>query len=131
MTERKIEKRACERFVIPGATMHYKKKTFFFRRDYDENSYPLFDISRGGLRFLTQERLAVGTEIYMEVLAPGEEGPLVVTGRVTWNSQNPEKSYKYQIGIQFAPYGEQRHYNPPEALKKIIAWEERFRNLTD
>jgi hypothetical protein len=37
-----------------------------------------------------------------------------------------EKSYKYQIGVQFAPYGRQKGENPP-ALLEITALEERFK----
>jgi len=47
-------------------------------------------------------------------------------GRVRWSAANPGKSYKYQIGIQFNPYGEKKGQNYPGSLVKIIALEQKF-----
>lgn len=125
MTEGRIEKRKCERFVLAGATVYYRKKSRFLKRDFGKDFYPLFDISRGGLRFLSHDRMPVGTRVTIKIVQPEEE-PLVMEGTVIWSGLHDGKSYKCEIGIQFAPYGEQEDYNHPEALRRITLWEERF-----
>ena len=125
MTEGRIEKRKCERFVLAGATVCYKKKSRFLKSDFGKDFYPLFDISRGGLRFLSNDRIAVGTRVSIKIVQPEEE-PLVMEGTVIWSGLHGGKSYKCETGIQFAPYGEQEDYNPPETLRRITSWEERF-----
>jgi len=51
---------------------------------------------------------------------------LILKGLVRWIQINPEKSYKYQIGIQFAPYDKNRGNNDHEILQKMIALEKQF-----
>ena len=50
-------------------------------------------------------------------------------GKVVWTAVNPEKSYKYRVGVQFEPYGEKKGQNPPELLDKITAWKQSSRPL--
>lgn len=130
MTEDKIERRQCKRFVITGATLHYREESFFRRRNFGGDFYPLIDISRGGLRFLSNDRIAVGRKVSVKIVQPDEE-PLIMQGTVVWCGLNGGKSYKCEVGIQFAPYGEQEDYNPTESLRKIISWEESSRNRCD
>lgn len=50
MASKRIKRKACEPFVIPMATVYYKEERFLFsKRRYDEEFYPIFGISRGGL----------------------------------------------------------------------------------
>ncbi len=122
-----IEKRACIRFEIPGATVNYKlKKPLFTKESYGEEFCPVLDMSRGGLRFLSQGSLKIGALIDLKLSIPGERVPLVINGRVRWAAPSAGKSYKYQIGIQFNPYGEKKGQNYPGALVKIIALEQKF-----
>ncbi|MGD9346092.1 MAG: PilZ domain-containing protein [Candidatus Aminicenantes bacterium] len=122
-----IERRTCIRFEIPGATLSYKKdKALLPESKYGEEFCPILDISRGGLRFLTQENLKINSNVTLKISLPGERVPLVMKGQVRWSAINAGKSYKYQVGVQFNPYGEKKGQNYPGALVKIIALEQKF-----
>ena len=127
MVYKGIERRTCIRFEIPGATLNYKKeKTFLPEGKHSEEFCPILDISRGGLRFLTQEDLKMNTMVSMQISLPGERIPLEMKGLVRWSAVNAGKSYRYQVGVQFNPYGEKKGQNYPGALVKIIALEQKF-----
>ncbi|HHF52406.1 MAG: PilZ domain-containing protein [Candidatus Aminicenantes bacterium] len=133
MEKKGIERRACIRFEIPGATVNYKVFRFSpkLKRTYDEEFCPILDISRGGLRFLCQNKLDINAKIKMKVSVPGERIPLEILGKVRWSAANPGKSYKYQTGVQFNPYGEKKKQNYPGSLVKIIALEQKFAQEED
>jgi len=120
------DRRTCERFVIPGATVYFKKEKLFFKKAFTENPHPLFDISRGGLRFLSQSPLKNDVDMLLKLVIPGDELPIIVRGTVMWLSINPGKSYKYQIGVQFNPYGKRSGENDPGILERLSALEQRF-----
>jgi len=102
-----IERRTCIRFEIPGATLSYKRdKALLPETKYGEEFCPILDISRGGLRYLTQENLKINSNVTLKISLPGERVPLVLKGQVRWVTINAGKSYKYQVGVQFNPYGE-------------------------
>jgi len=127
MGDKGIERRLCQRFKIPGSTISYKKiKLFSSATGFDEEFCPVLDISRGGVRYLTQTSLKFKSRIILHISIPGERIPLTLKGRVRWVSFNPGKSYKYQVGVQFTPYGEEKGQNYPGALVKIIALEQKF-----
>jgi len=128
MVKKEIERRACIRFEIPGATVSYRVFRFSpkLKRSYGEEFCPVMDLSRGGLRFLCQSKLDINAKIQMKVSVPGERVPLEILGKVRWSAANPGKSYKYQTGVQFNPYGEKKKQNYPGNLVKIIALEQKF-----
>lgn len=127
MEEKEIDGRSCLRFEIPGATVNYKKKILLSSKEkHDEEFCPVLDISRGGLRFLTQKPLKINSNVNLKIALPGEKIPLIQKGRVRWASFYVGKSYKYQIGVQFDPYGEKKRQNYPGNLTKIIALEQKF-----
>jgi PilZ domain len=126
MADTTKERRACERFVIAGATVHFREEGFLFSGKYHEEAFPAVDISRGGLRFLSNFPLKIAARVTLKVMIPGREDPLLLKGRVRWTSTNPGKSYKYQTGVQFAPYGSNRGDNDPATPQDIIALEEKF-----
>ncbi|MBD3415405.1 MAG: PilZ domain-containing protein [Candidatus Aminicenantes bacterium] len=128
MKKKGIERRTCIRFEIPGATVSYKvfKLSPKLKRSYGEEFCPVMDLSRGGLRFVCQSKLSINTKIKMKVSVPGERIPLELIGKVRWSAANPGKSYKYQTGVQFNPYGEKKKQNYPGNLVKIIALEQKF-----
>ncbi|NIM91701.1 MAG: PilZ domain-containing protein [Candidatus Aminicenantes bacterium] len=127
MVENEIENRACVRFEVPGATVIYQEKKLFSAQEKDEEEFwPVLDMSRGGFRFLCQKPLKSNTRAYLKISIPGESAPMNLTGQVRWTSFNPGKSYKYQIGVQFNPYGEESGQNSPENLERLIALENKF-----
>ncbi|MFW6159663.1 MAG: PilZ domain-containing protein [Acidobacteriota bacterium] len=122
-----LERRACIRFEIPGAAVSYKKKGFLLSsKSYGEEFCPVLDISRGGLRFLALKPLKINTPVTMKISIPGERIPLLLKGKVRWSGPHVGKNYKYQIGVQFNPYGQKKDQNYPGNLVKIIALEQKF-----
>lgn len=128
MVDPTLEKRTCLRFRIPGATIGYKKDRPLMKKgeDYIEEFCPVLDISRGGIRFLTQEILKYESKVSLKINIPGEASSMTLRGIVRWYSPNPGKSYKYQIGVQFLPYGEKKGQNNQASLTKITALEKKF-----
>ena len=122
-----LERRACIRFEIPGATVSYKiKKRIFEKHEFEEEFCPLLDMSRGGLRFFAQKTLKIGAPVSIEISIPGERVPLAISGRVRWSAPNIGKSFKYRMGVQFSPYGEKKGQNYPGILVKIISLEQKY-----
>lgn len=127
MADKNLEKRLCVRFKIPGAEIKYKKESSFFKKsDFGEEPLPLIDISRGGIRFFAHEIPKFDSRITILMFLPEESEPLVIEGMVRWYSPNPDARYKYQVGVQFLPYGVGKDENSPDALKKIIELEDKF-----
>jgi len=127
MAEKSIERRLCLRFKLPGATVSIKKIGLFGgRKKVIEDFCPVLDMSRGGIRFLTQKLLPFRSRVEVQLCAPGESVPLRLIGRVIWASFNPGKSYKFQAGIKFNPYGQEKNHNDPSVLTKIMSLEEKF-----
>ncbi len=109
MSDKGIERRLCQRFKIPGATISYtRQKLLFSPKGFDEEFCPVLDISRGGVRFLTQKPLKFKAKVVLQISIPGERIPLNLKGHIRWSSFNPGKSYKYQAGVQFNAYGEKK-----------------------
>ncbi len=127
MSDKGIERRLCQRFKIPGATVSFQRERRFFpMKGFEQEFCPVLDLSRGGVRFLTQKPLKFKSRVLLQVSIPGERIPLNLKGHVRWSSFNPGKSYKYQAGVQFNAYGEKKDQNYPGALVKIIALEQKF-----
>jgi len=127
MSDKGIERRLCQRFKIPGATISYtRQKLLFSPKGFNEEFCPVLDISRGGVRFLTQKPLKFKAKVVLQISVPGERIPLSLKGHIRWSSFNPGKSYKYQAGVQFNAYGEKKDQNYPGSLVKIIALEQKF-----
>lgn len=126
MAENEIERRTCIRFKIPGATVNYQRKSLFPRSGFIEEFCPVLDISRGGVRFLTQKVLKPDTEVTLRISVPGERIPFSLKGVVKWSSPSEGKSYQFQVGVQFNPYGMDKDQNLPQTMVKIMALEQKF-----
>ncbi len=126
MVERIPERRACERFVIPGATASYRVEGLIFPGHFTEDSFPVVDISRGGLRLLTHSLLKAEAIVTLKIFIPGDTVTLNLKGKVNWTTPNPEKSYKYQSGMEFLPYSDKKGENSNESLKRLKTLEKMF-----
>lgn len=114
------ERRDCHRFKIPGATLSYKKSGFFSASsEYEDEYLPILDLSLGGLKFLTQKNLKVNTKLNIKISYHEKDGSFYLAGKVKWTISNPGFSYKYQVGIQFNPYGDKEGLNSPKEYAKI------------
>ncbi|HPB59447.1 MAG TPA: PilZ domain-containing protein [Candidatus Saccharicenans sp.] len=121
------EKRISQRFKIPGATVSYRKESWLFKRkSFDEEFLPLEDLSRGGLRFVSQKRLKAGDKLFIQLSIPGERSPLGLLGKVRWSARSKTGNYPYEAGVQFNVYGEKKSQNYPGNLVKIISLEQKF-----
>ncbi|MFO7667337.1 MAG: PilZ domain-containing protein [Desulfobacterales bacterium] len=125
MVSKRIEKRECERLVITGAAVRYRKDALFRKSDYSYYSYPVTHMSKGGIGFLCDDSFDDGVKVELILTVP-DEVPVIFKGKVAWTAINPEKSYKYRVGVQFEPYGKKKGQNPPEILEKISAWEQKY-----
>jgi hypothetical protein len=120
-----MEKRECHRFNIPGTTLYYKKDSMFHHKGpYPDKYYPVLDISRGGLRFLTNERPQIGLPVEVRISVPEADYQPEIKGVVRWVSRNLEKSYRYQTGVVFNAYGDKKKENPSEILSFIQSLEQ-------
>lgn len=127
MGEKGMERRLCQRFKIAGATISYRKTGLFSAKArIDEEFCPVLDLSRGGVRFLTQKPLKFKSKVDLQLSIPGERAPLDLKGRVRWSTFNAGQSYKFQAGVQFNPYGLEKDQNPPQTLTKIVGLEQKF-----
>ncbi|MCR4396437.1 MAG: PilZ domain-containing protein [Candidatus Saccharicenans sp.] len=121
------EKRLSHRFVIPGATVSYRKERWLGqKKDFDEEFCPLQNISRGGLSFLCRQNLRPGTELSLQLSIPGERVPLNQLGQVRWSTAADNKNFPYRVGVQFNAYGNKKGQNYPGNLVKIISLEHKF-----
>ena len=112
-----MKKRHCKRFSIPGTVVSFKRQTWFIqRKQLQQDIYPVVDLSKGGLKFLCDQRLKPGARIIAKIMIPGYEQLSDVMASIRWIAKNPEQSYKYQIGISFNPYGQGRKHNKEEVL---------------
>lgn len=126
------EKRLSQRFMIPGATVSYRKERWLgSKKEFDEEFCPLQNISRGGLSFSCRNSLKPGTELTMQIAIPGEMVPLTQRGEVRWSAKQDKASYPFKVGVQFYPYGNQKGQNYPGNLVKIIALEHKFAEVKE
>jgi hypothetical protein len=66
--DKKLERRTCQRFVIPGATVGYKEEGSFFKKGKSvEEEFPISNLSRGGVIFLTQKQIKLGTKLLLSL----------------------------------------------------------------
>jgi hypothetical protein len=127
MGGKEVERRLCQRFKIPGATVSYRIARLFASRSGAEEEFcPVLDLSRGGIRFLTQKPLKFRSKVTLQLTVPGERVPIDLKGRVRWSTFNAGKSYKYQAGVQLNPYGLEKGQNVPQTLTRLVTLESRF-----
>jgi hypothetical protein len=126
MVAEQIERRTCIRFKIPGAAVNYQRKSLLPKPGFAEEFCPVVDISRGGVRFLTQKMVKPDTELTLRISVPGERIPFTMKGIVKWSAPSEGKSYQFQIGVQFNPYGMDKDQNLPQTMVKIMALEQKF-----
>ena len=80
-------------------------------------------MSRGGLKFLSNHKISVGSDLTLKINIPGLEHPKEIKAVLRWVSRNKEQSYRYQNGVSFNPYGTGRDENPLEILNFLKALE--------
>jgi hypothetical protein len=115
------------RFELPGAVLSFReRKRLSAKKVFDQICCPILDMSRGGVRFLTNLHLKFKKKVLLEILFREGDTPLLLKGRVRWISFNVGRSYKFQVGVEFDPYGQKKDQNDPSNLAKIISLEEKI-----
>jgi len=114
-----LNSRAEPRRVIPGATITYALQGQETRRSGSTGPYPIFDLSRGGMAFLSDSPLKPGRRIslFLECLA-GDDA-LRLEGDVVYSLAVEKTSYSYRIGVRFVPFEAREGCNPPESLELL------------
>lgn len=113
-------KRHCKRFNIPGTTLFYKKVPLFWgKRRYSDDYFPVLDMSRGGLKFLCNDRMGPGESVIVKLTIPGADEQVEIKAVVRWISRNREESYRYQTGVSFNSYGSGKKDNSLSILSLL------------
>jgi hypothetical protein len=125
-----VEKRVCKRFEIPGTTLNYslKKTSDPEQKDtesWDQEFCPVLDISCGGIKFQGKKSIKINSEIIVKTFIPGERNPLLLQGEVRWLSTEENKE-KFEVGVQFKPYGEGKDQNYPGLMVKLLELEHKY-----
>ena len=122
-----LEKRACERFIIPGSAVAYKVHGFFTRNQpFTDSLYPVTDLSKGGLSFLSDTPLKENKEVSILLHTSEKENPVQLEGKIAYVVINPAGSYRYRVGLKFLPFGTKNGFNPLENLKRLEELEKTF-----
>ena len=82
-------------------------------------------MSRGGAKFLCNERLKAGKSIIIKLNIPGIHQKPEILANVRWISKNPEPSYSYQTGIAFNSYGKGKNENSIAILALLKSLEQK------
>jgi len=115
-----LERRACERFVIPGSAITYKIQSLFTRNQpFTDSLFPVTDLSKGGLSFLSDNPLKENKNISLLLHISEKESPLQLEGKTAYVGINPTGTYRYRIGVKFKPFGTKEGFNPLENLKRL------------
>jgi hypothetical protein len=115
------ERRSCERFPVPGATVDWESET---DPGQVATECPLGDLSRGGVRLSTAAPPKIGTLVKVTLHIPGEEEPLTLRGSVVWTLVSSGQIHS--LAVMFAPYTSVPGANEPEMLERLVAIEARF-----
>ena len=109
-----VEKRRCRRFEIPGGKGRYRKTGLLvFVRGFSK-TYPVVNVSKGGLAFACEEKLGRNKEVIVQLLAPNEN-PLHLRAQVCWRGRLAG-SADLIVGVQFMSFTGRIGHNPLEAL---------------
>lgn len=95
-----FERRSKKRFPAEKCVVTYSKSNLFsFLKKAPPSTYPLINMSTGGLQFLANDSLSRGVPLDMTVKVPGYVDPIKMKGKVSWSKKIPQGLYR--IGVQF------------------------------
>ena len=114
---RKSDRRTHDRFVVPGAAVSWVPRSQEFLPD---ETWPLSDISKGGLSFLTNDPPTVGLEISLLVFLPTKTQTLELIGTVVYSiPRGPGLTYAFRVGVELKPFAQSDGGNSVESLDVI------------
>ena len=98
---------------------------------YSSKRFRILDMSRGGLAFESEKPYKTGQKIDMLVDLPGRDEPLELHGEVRWQKDVLNKYVLVTVGVQFAPFGDEKGMNSPEVLQVLEQLEEQYGYLEE
>ncbi|HZE97739.1 MAG TPA: PilZ domain-containing protein [Planctomycetota bacterium] len=106
------ERRRYSRFEIDDcqATLYRDGLLTVFGVGKENRARSALDLSEGGVRFLTHERLAVGSKVRIVIEMERYKDQITATGEVRWCYQSGKNSDDFYAGVEFLdlPAGEKR-----------------------
>ena len=122
-----LERRACRRFVILGATVVVQVRGLLeSQKPVPDDVYPVVDLSKGGICFFSDRAPKEDKEVTLLLNFSEHGGPLLLEGKVIYISVNKGISYQYRVGVQFKPFGNRDGYNPVDRLTKLEELEKTY-----
>jgi hypothetical protein len=112
--------RSERRITIPGATVSYLLHGRGIRKSGFSSSYPLYDLSRGGMAFLSDHPLRPGRRLSLLIDCAELTGTLRLGGHVVYAVAGDIAGYQYRLGVRFKAFEAKRGYNPPESLEILV-----------
>ena len=117
MQEVRKERRAYERYTIDTAEVVYLEgRNIKILKRYT-HPLPLKDISQSGIRFEVGQYLGPGSMMDLIISAPSKQ-KIEIRGNVIWITKNNSDN-RYEVGVQFLPFGESRFYNSFKAKQQL------------
>jgi hypothetical protein len=97
------ERRTHNRFEIDEAqaTMYREGFLTVLGVGKSNRARAALDLSQGGVRFLTHERLPVGTKVRVVIEMERYKDEITATGEVRWCYQSAKKTDDYYAGVEF------------------------------
>jgi hypothetical protein len=121
---RKLGRRAFKRLTIPGAVVSWMLDG---QESFPDARWPLSDISRAGLSFLTNEPPAIGSAVSLRIFLPQNKETLELHGSVVYSiARGPRLTYRYRVGVESKAFAQLEAENSPQLLKIIEASEPKY-----
>jgi hypothetical protein len=111
--------RAEPRKVLPGARISYSLGGHEIRTSGYSAPYPIFDLSRGGMAFLSDTPLKPGRRISLFLEYSDTNDELRLEGNVVYSLAVDIGGYPYRIGVRFVPFEPKEGCNSPENLEVL------------
>jgi Tfp pilus assembly protein PilZ len=97
------ERRAHSRFGVDEcqATLYREGLLTVFGVSKQNRARAALDLSEGGVRFVTTERLPIGTRVRMIIQMEKYKDQIEASGEVRWCYQSLKKTGDFYVGVQF------------------------------
>ena len=125
--EESLEKRAYERMAIPGAAVVFRRKNRLGLFERFSRPMELYNITKSGICFKSEKKLARGSTLYVDIIIPGEK-TLRLIGHVKW-IEDEFSPGACLIGAQFYAYGKGKNYNSIKALERLRKLHDKYSNF--
>jgi c-di-GMP-binding flagellar brake protein YcgR len=101
--KKSTDRRRYNRFEVDGcqATLYREGMLTVFGVGRSNRARAALDLSEGGVRFLTQERLPVGTKVRIIIEMERYKDQIEASGEVRWCYQSAKNAEDFYAGVQF------------------------------